>query len=71
MTAAEPTTTEYYRRRIDELIDGRLKAIEHEQGIQGEALDRIEGRINVLFGALGLLTLVVNIVGPWLGRLLT
>ena len=71
MAADESASGDYYRRRIDTLIDGRLKAIELEQSIQGQALDRIEGRINVLFGALGLLTFVVNIIGPWLGRLLS
>jgi hypothetical protein len=47
------------------LIDARIEGIEEAQERTNSKLDRLEGRLNYLFGALAVLSVVVNIVAPF------
>lgn len=62
--------TDYYKRRIDDLIDDRLTSIEHQQELQQKTLTRLESRINYLFGAIGVLIVVVNLLAPIVTKLI-
>jgi hypothetical protein len=55
----------YARRRIDELIDGRLERIERTQDSTNTKIDRLEARINLIAGALAVLSIAINIVAPF------
>jgi hypothetical protein len=54
----------YARRRIDQLTDERLRAIESTQQVNGEKLDKLEARLNYLFGALAVLSVLMNLIAP-------
>ena len=54
----------YARRRIDQLTDERLRAIEGNQRENGEKLDRLEARLNYLFGGLAVLSVGMNLIAP-------
>lgn len=59
------------RRQNDELVDWRLARIEKQLDHNGAALDRLENRINYLFGGLALLVAVVNLAAPMIIYYLT
>lgn len=54
----------YYRRRIDELVDRRLEGIEEAIGELRSDQVRLGGRLNYLFGALAVISVLANLVGP-------
>ena len=54
----------YARRRIDQLTDERLRAIEHSQQVNGEKLDRLEARLNYIAGGLAVLSVLMNLLAP-------
>jgi hypothetical protein len=54
----------YARRRIDQLTDERLRAIEGNQRKNGDKLDRLESRLNYLFGGLAVLSVALNLGVP-------
>jgi hypothetical protein len=54
----------YYRRRADMATDVRLAALEASVHELDSKVDRLSTRLAVLAGALGILSLVANIVGP-------
>jgi len=54
----------YARRRIDQLTDERLRAIEKSAAENGDKLDRLEARLNYLFGGLAVLSVGMNLIAP-------
>jgi hypothetical protein len=52
------------RRKGDPLTDWRLARIEAEIERNGSKLDKLENRINYLFGGLALMVAVVNLAVP-------
>ena len=52
------------RRHGDPLTDWRLARIEAEIEANGNKLDKLENRINYLFGGLALMVAVVNLAVP-------
>lgn len=54
----------YYRRRLDELIDDRLKAITEAQRETSRKVDRLEARLNWIAGGLAILSVLANFLGP-------
>ena len=52
------------RRKGDPLTDWRLARIEAEIERNGNKLDKLENRINYLFGGLALMVAVVNLAVP-------
>uniref|UniRef100_A0A6M3LPY4 Uncharacterized protein n=1 Tax=viral metagenome TaxID=1070528 RepID=A0A6M3LPY4_9ZZZZ len=70
MEQARLPMTDYYKRRIDGLIDNRLTSIEHQQELQQKTLTRLESRINYLFGAIGVLIVIVNLLAPIVTKLI-
>lgn len=61
----------YYRRRIDELMDGRLRGIESAIHSLDQRADAVDGKLNRIFGALAVIVILVNIIAPALVRWLT
>jgi hypothetical protein len=59
------------RRKGDPLTDWRLSRIEHELERNGTALDKLENRINYLFGGLALMVAIVNLAVPLIIHYLT
>ena len=59
------------RRKDDPLTDWRLSRIEAEIERNGQALDKLENRINYLFGGLALMVAVVNLGVPLVIHYLT
>ena len=58
----------YYRRRIDELMDGRLKSIEHAVNSLDIRSDAVDAKLNRIFGALAIIVVLVNLLAPVLIR---
>lgn len=54
----------YYRRRIDELMDGRLRNIETAINSLDVRADAADGKLNRIFGALAVLVVLVNLIAP-------
>jgi len=61
----------YYRRRIDELMDGRLRNIEAAINSLDARSDTLDRRLNLIFGGLAVVTVIANLVGPALVRWVT
>ena len=59
------------RRKDDPLTDWRLSRIEAEIERNGQSLDKLENRINYLFGGLALMVAVVNLGVPLVIHYLT
>ena len=55
----------------DPLTDWRLSRIERELEENGAKLDKLESRINYLFGGLALLVAIVNLAVPLIIHVLT
>jgi hypothetical protein len=62
---------DYYRRRIDVLVDDRLGRIETAIAKLDERADHTEGRLNWLFGGLAVISFLGSLVGPPLFRFVT
>ena len=61
----------YERRRIDQLTDQRLSSIEQRQSDNGKKLDalddkvdKLSARLSYLFGAIAVLSVLVNFLAP-------
>lgn len=55
---------DYYRRRIDELVDGRLIRIEDAVRSLDSRADTIDKRLNHIFGGLALIVVIANLLAP-------
>lgn len=56
-----------FGRRADDgtiTLNERLERIEFRQEESAHRMEKLEGRINYLFGGLAVLVTIVNIVGP-------
>jgi hypothetical protein len=58
----------YYRRRIDELMDGRLRNIETAINSLDARADGLDRRLNYFFGGLAVIVVVAQLVGPAIVR---
>lgn len=54
----------YARRRIDQLTDQRLGAIEDQLNKLDGKVDTLSARLTFIAGGLALLSIIVNIIGP-------
>lgn len=45
-------------------MDDRLETIEEQQVVTNKKIDRLEARLNWLFGGLAVLSFVMNVFGP-------
>jgi hypothetical protein len=54
----------YYRRRIDELVDVRLRSIEDAIRSLDARTDTIDRRLTLIFGGLAVISVIANLLGP-------
>lgn len=62
---------DYYRRRIDQLVDVRLKGIEDAVRSLDDRADTIDKRLNLIFGGLTVVSILGNLFGPAIVKWLT
>lgn len=69
---------DYYRRRIDELLDAQVRGL--ASGIEGlvqahrvldDRVDAIDGKLSKIFGGLAVIVLLVNLIAPVVVRWFT
>jgi hypothetical protein len=60
----EPSGERYYQSERDKLLEVRLARIERDIASMVQSIDRLEMRINYLFGGLALLVAVANLAIP-------
>jgi hypothetical protein len=62
---------DYYRRRVDELLDDRIRGIAHTVNTLDGRVDGIDSKLSRVFGGLAVIVFLATIIGPVIVRWLT
>ena len=67
--SASYSERDYYRRRIDELLDERIRGLLGAVGTLDKRVDAIDGKLARIFGGLAVIMVLAGIFGPTIARI--